>query len=110
MLSRFPLPALAAALPHPWAGKELLAFTGAPHAWYVEMYIGLFLLILFLNVLYHGLTSRRQKQVLILTLLAVTALPALTNLYHSCFPPGGRSCTPLPITCWAHISANTSPP
>lgn len=70
----------------PWAGKELLAYTGAPYAWYVEMYIGLFLLIPFLNLMYHGLTSQRQKQALVLTLFCLTALPALTNLYHELLP------------------------
>lgn len=65
-----------------WILRELLAFTGAPYAWYVEMYIGLFLMIPFLNLAYSGLSSRRQKEVLILTMLLLTAVPAMTNLEH----------------------------
>ena len=35
-------------------------FTAAQYAWYVEMYIGLFLLIPFLNLIYNNLKSQRQ--------------------------------------------------
>ncbi len=45
------------------------------YAWYVEMYIGLFLLIPFLNVLYRSL-SRRQKLWLIGILSFMTFLPS----------------------------------
>ncbi|MCI8538312.1 MAG: acyltransferase family protein [Oscillospiraceae bacterium] len=78
-----------------WAGKELLAFTAAPYAWYVEMYIGLFLLIPFLNLMYNGLTSRRQKEVLIVTLLCLTSLPALTNLRHKLLPSWWQEIYPI---------------
>ena len=63
-----------------WMIREILAFTAAPYGWYIELYIGLFLLIPFLNVLYHGLGSRRQKEVLLLTLVVMTALPAASAL------------------------------
>lgn len=33
---------------------KLLNFTAAPYAWYIEMYIGLYLLIPFLNPVYHN--------------------------------------------------------
>ena len=57
-------------------------YTMCDYAWYVEMYIGLFLLIPFLNLAYHGLTSKKQKQVLVLTAFAVFLLPAVTNVYN----------------------------
>lgn len=59
-----------------------LDFTGANYSWYIEMYIGLFLLAPFLNVAYNGLKSKRQKQVLVLTLIAITILPTLMNIYN----------------------------
>lgn len=68
--------------PYTWhaAIQDLLDFTGAPYAWYVEMYIGLFLLIPFLNLIYRNLTSKRQKQILILTLFVLTSLSSLINV------------------------------
>lgn len=52
-----------------------LRFSAADYAWYVEMYVGLFLLIPFLNLLYHGLDGKRKKDALLLTMLVLTTLP-----------------------------------
>lgn len=60
----------------------ILSFKAAPYAWYVEMYIGLFLLIPFVNVLYNGLATRGQKQALLATLLALTVLPSVMNIWR----------------------------
>ncbi|MBQ5910965.1 MAG: acyltransferase family protein [Clostridia bacterium] len=61
---------------------EVLGFSGAPYAWYVEMYLGLFLLIPFLNVLYKNLPSKKWKTVLIISLIIVTSLPDVVNVYN----------------------------
>lgn len=66
--------------------EELLTFNGAPYAWYVEMYIGLFLLIPFLNLIWNGLTTQKQKRGLILTMLFLTALPSVINIFNFDFP------------------------
>ena len=58
-------------------------FSNAPYAWYVEMYVGLFLMIPFLNVLYHGLHTKKEKQFLLFTFMLLTALPSVVNIY--CF-------------------------
>lgn len=60
---------------------NIFSFTTAPYSWYVEMYIGLFLLIPFLNMMYEGLHTQRKKQLLIVTLLTLTALPGVLNIY-----------------------------
>lgn len=54
---------------------HILNYTANGYAWYVEMYIGLFLLIPFLNVLWRGLESRGKRQALIATLAFLTMLP-----------------------------------
>lgn len=59
-----------------------LDFSILPYCWYVEMYIGLFLLIPFLNLIYNNLKTKREKHILLLTLLFMAALPAVTNIYH----------------------------
>ncbi len=43
-------------------------------AWYVGMYISLMLLIPFLNTMWHALTGKRQKQILILSLVFISTL------------------------------------
>lgn len=54
--------------------KGILNFTANPYSWYVEMYIGLFLLIPFLNIMYNGLKSKKQKLILICTLIFITGI------------------------------------
>lgn len=58
--------------------KSVLSCDG--YSWYVAMYLGLYLLIPFLNLIYNNLESKKQKQLLILVLAVLTALPSLTNL------------------------------
>lgn len=60
----------------------ILDFSAANYSWYIEMYIGLFLLIPFINLIYQGLNNKIQKQILILTLLLLTALPSVVNIFH----------------------------
>jgi len=60
--------------------KKLLSYEGTPYSWYVELYIGLFLLSPFLSRMYQAL-NEKEKRGLIITLLALTALPSLTNVY-----------------------------
>ena len=59
----------------------LFSYSTASYSWYVEMYIGLFLLIPFLNKIYRG-ESRRVRQILILTLLVLTSLPTAMNIWR----------------------------
>jgi len=60
---------------------KILNFTGDPYSWYIEMYIGLFLLIPFLNILYNNIPSQKWKLCLIGTFIFLTALPAVINVY-----------------------------
>ncbi len=60
---------------------QIFDFSAANYSWYIEMYIGLFLLIPFINLIYNGLKSRNGKLALIITLSALTALPSIANIY-----------------------------
>lgn len=57
----------------------LFSYSTAPYGWYVEMYIGLFLLIPYLNILYNNLGTKSSKQSLIVTMLVITSIPSITN-------------------------------
>lgn len=63
---------------------------GMDLSWYVEMYIGLALLIPFLNLIWKH-TTRQQKNILIVTLVSLTALGSITNsilpVYWICLYP-----------------------
>lgn len=72
-------------------------YTAAPYAWYIEMYIGLFLLAPFLNLLYGALPSKNAKHALIATLLFLTAVPQMVNVYNL-----------LDASWWAHPSSGTN--
>ncbi|MDO5123058.1 MAG: acyltransferase family protein [Eubacteriales bacterium] len=58
-------------------------FTSFTHySWYVEMYIGLFLIAPFLNILWFNLKTRKNEHILIITLLILTVVPYLFNVYE----------------------------
>lgn len=61
--------------------RKILDFSAIPYAWYIEMWIGLFLLTPFLNILWKNIGSRRHKHVLLITLYLLTALPDFFNRY-----------------------------
>lgn len=60
----------------------LLSFEDNMYFWYINMYLGLFLLAPFLNTMYNGLGKQTHKKVLIFSLLSMTALPALLNSHQ----------------------------
>lgn len=77
-------------------GLKVLDFTAIPYGWYIEMWIGLFLLTPFLNYLYKAIPTKKQKIVLIATLYLLTAVPNLFNRYGLHIVPGfWVKCYPL---------------
>ena len=67
--------------------ESILDFSAIDYAWYVEMYIGLYLLIPFLNIIWKNLKDK-DKKILIFTLLILTTLPTLTNNFDIVFNQG----------------------
>lgn len=74
--------------------ESFFAFTAAPYAWYIEMYIGLFLLIPFLNAAWHGV-GERGKRALVWVLLAMTVIPATVNSFFKLLPAWWTAIYPL---------------
>ncbi len=54
----------------------------AHYSWYVEMYIGLYLLIPFLNVMWRNIESPKSQRSLVIVLLITTTLPTLLNIWN----------------------------
>ena len=59
----------------PMALYRILDFTADGYAWYFEMYIGLFLLIPFLNLAYAHIGTRAGKHALLVSLAFLTLFP-----------------------------------
>lgn len=77
-----------------WAGerftlwgivRQFTVYAAAPYGWYIEMYIGLFLLSPFFNAAWHTLGDG-GKGALVLTLVGLTALPGAVNQYRELLP------------------------
>ena len=84
----------------------VFSYRTAAYGWYVEMYIGLFLLIPFLNMIYKGLETRKKRKLLLLTFLFLTAMPSLLNtwelgsLSYFLHPSRSLEFDPLIPNCW----------
>lgn len=61
---------------------SIFDFTGANYSWYIEMYIGLFLMAPFLNLAYNKLKTKRHKQVLLATFLFLAVIPTAINIFN----------------------------
>lgn len=59
----------------------IFSFSTIPYAWYIEMWIGLFLLAPFLNIWYKAISSKRMKLYLLGLLYLLTGLPDFFNRY-----------------------------
>lgn len=60
--------------------QQILKFEAIPYAWYVNMFIGLFLLTPFLNKMIHSL-GRRELDLLLGVLILLTILPLTLNYF-----------------------------
>ena len=71
--------------------KQIITFNMADYSWYINMYIGLFLLIPFFNILYNNIPSQLQKTLLIIFLIVIfsltsTCLPFSWNYWVTAYP------------------------
>lgn len=60
----------------------ILSYWLADYGWYIEMYIGLYLLIPFLNLAYDAMATQKNKKLLLAVMLALTALPGVVNIWR----------------------------
>lgn len=74
--------------------EKILTFS-CGYSWYIEMYIGLFLLIPFINLIYNNLKSKKQKQLLILTMLILTSFQGILNIKYIIIPDWWINLYPL---------------
>ena len=58
---------------------SIFNFTAISYSWYINMYIGIFLISPFLNILYKNIPTKKLKILLICILLYITSLPDFLN-------------------------------
>lgn len=96
----------------PGAILGVLSYETAHYAWYIEMYLGFFLLIPFLNTMYDGLQTQKKKQLLLASLLLLTALPSVLNIYNLyalfdlswwAMPSQSPNCVKIVPDWWANL-------
>lgn len=56
------------------------------YSWYINMYIGLFLFVPFLNIVYNNLKTKKEKNVLISTFIILTVVPSIFNNFNDIVP------------------------
>lgn len=61
-----------------WIG-EILIFSADKYSWYINMYMGLFLLTPFLNMIHKNLNNKRDYRIFLLILIFLTGVPGLFN-------------------------------
>lgn len=59
--------------------KAILIFDADKYSWYINMYIGLFLLTPFLNMIHKGLNSAKDYKIFLFILVLLTGFPAFFN-------------------------------
>lgn len=67
---------------------DILRFNAIPYGWYIEMWIGLYLLAPFFNTLFNNIQSKRNAIILLITLALLTILPTATNRFGFHLLPG----------------------
>ncbi len=60
---------------------SLVNFYACGYAWYVMLYLGLFLMIPFLNLIWNNLPDKKAKYALLATSFALSILPSLLNQF-----------------------------
>ena len=60
--------------------SSILNFYASGYAWYVMMYLGLFLMMPFLNLAFNSLEDRQQRLIMILSFFVLSHLPSLMNM------------------------------
>ena len=79
--------------------KSLVTFQGANYSWYIELYIGLFIIIPFLNLIYNGLETKKQKQISLLGLILIVTVPPMIQKTSA----GIESLANIGIPTWTYL-------
>lgn len=65
---------------------KVLNFSLIPYAWYLQLYLILFLIIPFLNIMYNNIPTKKSKRILIIILVVICGLDSTINpLFNKIF-------------------------
>lgn len=74
---------------------SIINFYACPYAWYMLMYMGLFLLIPFLNVIFNSLDGKKQHLALLATVFYLSVMPSLMNTFFQLHSIWWKNLSPL---------------
>lgn len=100
-----------------YLGENISVFGGAVlviaeftnYAWYINMYIGLFLMIPFLNILWQNIEDRAGHRILVGIMLFLTMAPSVFNIYDIRTPEAlikpwiSKNYTPIVPNWWVTV-------
>lgn len=66
--------------------RSVFVFKGIRYGWYMEMYIGLALLIPFLNKIWQGFETKKEFHIFLIVLLLLTSIPNFWNSFNEGIP------------------------
>ena len=76
---------------------KITDYSAMPYSWYIEMWIGLFLMTPFLNYLYKAIPTKREKFIGLIILFLLMALPDFFNRYGMYLMPGYWKSAAFPL-------------
>lgn len=79
--------------------REILEFD-IGYCWYIKMYIGLYILIPFINLIYNNLKTKKEKKILIISMMILTSFPGITNIKYHLLPDWWLELYPLTYYFW----------
>ena len=74
---------------------SIVNFYACEYAWYLMMYLGLYFMIPFLNLIYHGLETQKQKIILISVFFALSHLASFLNSYIQLYSVWWKNIYPI---------------
>ena len=89
---------------------DIANFSGCGYSWYLMLYTGLYLLIPFLNAMYHSLGTKRQKLLLIFSFFALSHLPSLLNSYIHLYSVWWKNLYPVTMYLLGAYCCEYAPP
>ena len=74
---------------------SIINFYACPYAWYMLMYLGLFLMIPFLNLAFNGLSGKKQHLALLATVFYLSVMPSLMNSFFQLHSIWWKNLSPI---------------
>ena len=81
---------------HLWQSiVDIFNYSVSPYAWYIELYIGLYLLIPLLNHMWNYSRQQQEHVLILIVFFTLCCVPSIVNVYDKIFPTYFQSMYPI---------------